>query len=392
MVSVISPELCVRCKGRLWCGLKKCPLLELKRASSPPNTTELYGAMTGTLFVGWKKYPEVNTLPLLSPEKDQHYDNPLLWRNMSIEEIAILRGKTGGGYTYRNVYSDPEETLDLVISKEPFYSEVYLKKPPRPRVKLSFSLPPYGYSAPMKSYRLAENPSVDRLAEKIFYDEIKAEEGVWKLYERGRTIYQIERYFSGGVFGEKKKYVPTRWAVTAVDSIIGDRLLDSVREYDIVDSVYLYYSNLFDNHFYILLLPGPWSFELIEAWAPKSFWSRGKEVILSDGEYGRKRKTYVKNVAGAYYASRLSVLEHLNKIKRQASVVVLREVREGYYMPLGVWQVRENVRNALQKEPAVFENVNSALEYAKLRLGMRISPEKWVAHSKLLSGRQTTIV
>jgi hypothetical protein len=39
----------------------------------------------------------------------------------------------------------------------------------------------------------------------------------------------------------------------------------------------------------------------------------------------------------------LAVGELLEKERRQAAVVVLREAHPGYIMPVGVWQVREIV-------------------------------------------------
>jgi len=37
----------------------------------------------------------------------------------------------------------------------------------------------------------------------------------------------------------------------------------------------------------------------------------------------------------------LAVCDQLVKERRQATVIVLREARPGYIMPVGVWQVRE---------------------------------------------------
>ena len=173
--------------------------------------------------------------------------------------------------------------------------------------------------------------------------------------------------------------------------MVSDYLLEGVYSYPLVDDVLLYFSNLYDNYFFVLFVPGPWSFELVEAWAPSSFWAAGRKIILSDREVGRSSKTYPKNVGGSYYATRLAVLEKLSEIKRQASVVVLREVREGYYAPLGVWQVRENVRTALRGKPFKFSSVSEALRFIKEELGGRVEPEEWKRHSWILRGRQTNL-
>ncbi|HDD05009.1 MAG TPA: hypothetical protein ENF51_00775, partial [Candidatus Aenigmarchaeota archaeon] len=105
----------------------------------------------------------------------------------------------------------------------------------------------------------------------------------------------------------------------------------------------------YGNYFTVLLLPNKWSFELFELWRPESFWWRGKEVKVNrdfEGFYGRKN--YAENTGGGYYAARLPVVEYLYEKRRQASVIVVRHITPDYYLPLGVWVVREGVRKALR--------------------------------------------
>jgi len=47
--------------------------------------------------------------------------------------------------------------------------------------------------------------------------------------------------------------------------------------------------------------------------------------------------TYAENCAGGYYAARLLILQYLNSIKRQASVIALRIETPTYWAALGVW-------------------------------------------------------
>ena len=69
-------------------------------------------------------------------------------------------------------------------------------------------------------------------------------------------------------------------------------------------------------------------------------------------------------------------------MKRQARVVVFREVYEGYAVPVGVWQVRENVRNAMKSDCEKFSTLKEALDYIRPRL--RIPLEEYVKRSKIL--------
>ena len=113
---------------------------------------------------------------------------------------------------------------------------------------------------------------------------------------------------------------------------------------------------------------------------------------MSDHETYAGRKTYADNVAGAYYSSRLALCEWLEKEHRQAGCIVFREIGKGYTVPLGVWQIRENVRNALSRKPISFSEMNLALEFIGSRLS--IPMQYWKKNSKLLdlNASQTRIM
>ncbi|UCE57906.1 MAG: hypothetical protein JSW19_01555, partial [Candidatus Bathyarchaeota archaeon] len=74
--------------------------------------------------------------------------------------------------------------------------------------------------------------------------------------------------------------------------------------------------------------------------------------------------------------------ELLAKERRQATVVVLREAHPGYIMPVGVWQVRENVRNAVRHVPLKYNTLEEAL--TRIAGQFQIPLEHWVERSKLL--------
>jgi hypothetical protein len=57
------------------------------------------------------------------------------------------------------------------------------------------------------------------------------------------------------------------------------------------------------------------------------------------------------------------VQEKLAQMKRKAAVVVFREVGKGYAIPLGVWQVRENMRKAVNNPYRRFDDLQLALRF-----------------------------
>ena len=379
MVSV-GGEICVKCKGRLWCGRKKCPILERIRLSREVEVPwEFVGKGTGFGLVGWKAYPKVRIAPLEQLDRVFYYDPPS-WTSLSLEEVVENRVRSVGAWVERKVEEarDPDyqviEIQDAVMSVKPVDLETSLaKRPSKPR--FDPVLEPVGPTAPAKSLSLASDPKIPRALYKVAEDEVRAEEGVMEVY-RKFDVYKASQMLALGLLGIEKRFVPTRWAITAVDSMVGERLRREVLKYPELDAFYLFHSSLFDNHFYIIFLPSPWMYEIIEVWG--ALWAKTR-VITQDYEM-RRRKRYAGNVGGSYYAARLAVLEKLKDMKRQAGVLILREVREGYYAPVGVWQVRENVRKALREKGEKFESLEEVLARIRLRTPL----QELLSRSKIL--------
>jgi hypothetical protein len=160
-------------------------------------------------------------------------------------------------------------------------------------------------------------------------------------------------------------------------------MVEYTKTYPVINEFRVYEHVQLDNRWIILLLPREWCYELIEAWYPNTIWNPvGREVaIFSDHEFYDGRKTYAE-IGGCYYAARLATNELLNKERKQAGVVVMREAHPGYIMPVGVWNVREAVRQAVKSKPTNFSSLNETLEYISKRLEIPI--KKWISVSNVL--------
>jgi hypothetical protein len=198
-------------------------------------------------------------------------------------------------------------------------------------------------------------------------------------------VSKIQKAFSVGAFGVEKnrRLVPTRWSITAVDDIISKSLMAKVKTYPEIGEYRVYESVYMDNVFEILMIPQRWSYESMEAWYPGTVWNpNGKSIaIYSDWEPNSGRTTYAA-IGGCYYSARLATCEQLAKEGRQATAIVLREARPGYIMPIGVWQVRENVRNAIRQRPYFFKSLAESLQFIGSRF--EIPMQRWILQSELL--------
>ncbi|MBN1159669.1 MAG: hypothetical protein JXA43_00335, partial [Candidatus Diapherotrites archaeon] len=275
---------------------------------------------------------------------------------------------------------------DVAMSKNPVTMDINLTDKPKYSLTFSPDTAPQGPTANLKFMELSENPHITTSVDKVHSDtDLKSKDAMLYLYRKGADIHKISNILSVGALGigANRKLVPTRWAITAADTQISQEFIDNVRAYNIISDFRVFHSMYLDNDFYVLLLPMTWSFEQIEVWNPGSIWQQGSEpVVAVDSELARNRKGYASEVTGAYYAARLAVAEYLDIEKTQAGAVVFREIGKEYMVPLGVWQIRENIRHAMKQKPMIFETLETAMKYISSK--SRINTEIYNKHSKLL--------
>ncbi len=389
---------CVVCKGgKFLCGKTRCPLLVRANyyLKTMPliNGLDVDGASPPSVFVGRIGYPYVYAGPMVPPvhEDTSLMDIPELWFGKSMDEIVGFRSMLVRGMhpvhvrRFEEAGRIMEQTRELALSVDSVDVELTLKKPPRRSLILDDDVQPFGPSAPVRDLQVG-NARWDHKIEKAFYDtDLKAVDAVRTLYGNNVLVSKIQRAFSVGAFGveQNRRLVPTRWSITAVDDILSKSLRAKVKTYPEINEYRVYESRYLDNIFEVLMLPQAWSYEAMEAWYPGTIWNPSGQNILiySDWEGYEGRTTYAE-IGGCYYAARLAVCELLEKERRQATVIVLREAHPGYIMPVGVWQVRENVRNAMRQTPWKFNTLDEAL--AHIASQFQIPLQRWIQNSKLV--------
>jgi hypothetical protein len=363
----------------------------LKANSAKLSLDSIDGSSPPSVFVGRYGYPKVRIGPMIPPLHGDTtiLDRTELWAGKSIEEIANYRLSLVRGTFSMNVHDTTgrylENMQELAMSERPAESEATFEKKPladielEKEVRLNAEAAPFGPAAPLKTFK-ASSLSADQRIEAAHYDtDLKASDAVMELYRRGVETSSIQRVLSVGMLGLKKnrRLVPTRWSISATDDTISSRL---VKENKTNPSIGLFevtqYSHL-ANYYSVILIPDDvWSFEMIESW----FTGSGQIATGSDYEDARGLDHY-PTIAGAYFAARLAVAEHLARRRRKAAALVLREIHPEYVMPLGVWQIREGVREALKKPAQKFETLDQALSFASA--GMSMSKHEFARKSRL---------
>jgi len=353
------------------------------------NAKDFTGTSPPGLFVGRAWYPKVY-VGILAPTQHQEnaemLDFPEKWyqQKASIEQILDYRGQLIYS-RFRSPVKNPkgklvEVTQELAMVKKPTDVEIQLKKNPQFKFTFNDWFAPIGNPAPVLEARLIENPVVERKVDYLVSDfDLKAQDAVVELYKGAIPVSRIQKIFSAGLLGLpiQRKFVPTRWSWTAIHDIIGEDLRKKIINYHELSEIRVFHSDYIGNHFEILLLPGTYQYELLECWNLDTLSSFGSDY---ESYWGRKK--YVEITGGAWYAARIGVLGYLEKIKRQAAVLIIREVRPEYFLPCGVWVIENAVKGALEKNYEKFDSLEEGFTSIQSRL--RISVERYVQKSKLL--------
>lgn len=387
---------CEVCKGNRLFYIRnssRCPVfqraMKLMDVEKAVAKTSFFGPSPPGVFLGSFGYPNVLAGPLVPAvvESDPSVlDAPERWLDKSMDQLlryrfALVRGKSRVRVQDAR---NPDRTLSLihemVMSEKPTDTELLLKKKPFVRINLLARSAPHGPSGTIERVSLAGNPVVPRPVEKIVGDtDLAAEGGVALLYRDGVSQQQITRVFSAGLLGagRNRRLVPTEWSITAVDDILAKGLRQRVLDHSRVGEFRLFGAQALGNNVQVLLFPSSWMYEGLEGWM-----TGHRPQVYADYELTSGRRDYPANLAGAYHAARLPILEYLDRERRQAGVIAFLEVCPDW-VPLGVWRFRELARRALSGPGWKGGSLDDALAEAWRRL--RIPAKEWLGADRLLA-------
>jgi DNA repair protein NreA len=354
------------------------------RFKSVKYPEKISGSSPPSVFIGSWNYPKVFVGPLI-PQlhgDTSMMDTPELWLNTKKQAADIMdfRFQLIRGKSAMSIFDlDKAQPLqEIALAKKSMNIEAEFTQSPR-GIFLNEDVQPFGPSGLLKTFSVG-NEKLNPLMEKAYYDtDLKARDAMLNLYDKGIVISSIQKALSVGAFGlgKSRKLVPTRWSITAVDDTLSKFLLDKVRHNTPISEYRVYEAESINNKFVVIMLPGPWRYESMEAFFPDIIGRRME--IYSDYEQYDGKKDYAL-IGGCYYSARLAIAEELDRKKEQAGAIVLREAYPGY-VPLGVWNVRENMRMAMASTPKRFESLEQTMWYVSTRL--RVPVKEWIGQSRL---------
>lgn len=369
---------------------------EFVNANSKRFTNKVIdGSSPPSLFVGEYGYPHVRVGPMVPPYHGDTsiLDNPELWLGKSLEEIVNYRINLLKGTMIHNVskISDRyiESLQDMALSKRAVDSTMTFEKTPSQYLnemvlsKSDLEEIPTVFSAPVSDFKIYSSTTDEKIEKKYYDGDLLASDAVVELYDNNVDITRIAKVLSIGMLGRKKnrKLVPTKWSITAADDIVSMNLLKKINDNSILDCYLVFDFNHLGNYYSIIFIPDDvWNFEMIESWID----TNGRVHIGSDYESGKNIDHY-PSIAGAYFAARLAAAEYLFKKRKKSSVLILREIHPEYFMSLGVWQIREGIRESLKWKGKKFETFDSALKYGVSKTSLSIN--EWIKNSSIMRNK-----
>lgn len=395
-------DLCPACRrnGRVYCPHKSILSLKAEMAREF-DKTDFFGPSPPNIFVGHHGYPMINWGPTVSLNESIP-DNPKFWYGWGFDAIVKarstqVRGKVNSkaflaskspGFHYQTRQSRMLcESQDSAMSYVPVDVETHFSKKPNLDVSFHSIQQPMGPSAPMESLSLAENPKIPKKVDSVVDEGLKSKQALIELMNTGYDEHYLTRLLTAGVLGQKsnRRLVPTRWGITAVDDTLAKEHIKKIRDMQQNNDFLIFQNEYLANRFTVVMLPGAFEYENFEAWIGDGYnFSISQEHEPHDG-----RKGYAFKQGGGYYAARIGVTEALaNKIKRQARVIVFREILPEYDLPVGCWQIRQSVREAMAKRPLVFgsreELLKELIPFLKLPLSEYIKQSTVLNQRKLV--------
>jgi len=368
-------RLCPECKGRGMCGLPRCPITSRFYESVRVKQSDSYMGASPSVFIGTKGYPRMQAGPLLVDDPD----TPPLWvrEGYSIEDIVGIRARTIRGAGETAIHLD--RIQEIALSASPLDVEVAFTRPVSFNLTFDGTLAPVGLHGDMKKVDVLENARTPRPVERAVADtDLKATDAVRTLYREGVDVYHITQLLTSGLLGVRRRAVPTRWGITAVDDMLGAALKETAGRLPPLEEFRVFSATIYGNQITCILAPGAWHYEMIEIWEGGSLWGGDGDTVVVDGE--RRKKHGYSPIAGAYYSARLAVLDYLNAIGRSARAIIIRKVSSAYWAPLGTWVIREAARAAMQTDPQVYPTIHEAAAAASICLGS----SEWKVYSNLM--------
>ena len=262
---------------------------------------------------------------------------------------------------------------------------MYFEKPVAFSLNFDGTVAPVGFSGPVKKMDVIGSARVERAVDRITSDtDVAATDAAVALMGSDVDVYQIAKLMTAGLLGKRRTFVPTRWAITAVDDTLSTSLKKEIARFPPIEEIRVFAGEIYGNRIVCILVPGDWKYEMIEIWGKQTLWAGDEEVIVQDREGMTKRRVF-PDLRSVLLCPACGL-----RISQKYPAVCpgdrgIRSVSSEYWAPLGTWVIREATRKAMANPPVPCPSLDAAVRQAAAAVGS----DTWVPHSTLIPELRT---
>ena len=163
-------------------------------------------------------------------------DHPPDWlgRNLGIEDIVGIRARTIRGKSPLQRFTG--NLQEIALSSRPLDVDVAFEKPVSFAMTFDGTVAPVGFSGAVRNLDVIGSALVGRVVDRITSDvDIRATDACVELSKGGSDVYEITKLMTAGLLGKRRHFVPTRWAITAVDDTLSTALKKEIARFPTLD-------------------------------------------------------------------------------------------------------------------------------------------------------------
>ncbi|MEM2143472.1 MAG: hypothetical protein QXQ81_09475, partial [Candidatus Thorarchaeota archaeon] len=304
------------------------------------------------------RFPEFLTGVLVSRQPSRHlaiYNYPDAWYGLSRESILAMR-RSLYSFTMKvdGVHMEPSDMVGvlqrLALAAEPVVLEADCEITEPQYVEYRQGALPTGPNVRASRIRLASDPEVSRVAEKIASKDLASAEAIWRLLSHEYSLDQVAQMLSVGLLGRhgRRRMVPTAGAYRTTINVFINHATLELADRPEVEEAGLFHARMPGEEFFVLLAPGPTRVDYLRAGL-----TRDGPVFSGQSDVG---------VPHAYDHVAFSALRGLISLGRRARVIVLHIHRQAVENALSPWTARVSVSHAIASGPIARGETSECLD------------------------------
>jgi hypothetical protein len=226
-----------------------------------------------------------------------------------------IRARTIRGSSGVSRYSD--NLQEIALSSRPVDVDIAFEKPVAFSLSFDGTVAPIGLSGSIRQMALTGSASIEPAVDRVTSDtDLGATGACVTLMQSDVDVYRIAKLMTSGLLGRNRHFVPTRWAITAVDDTLAVQMKKEIAAFPPLEEIRLFSAELFGSS--DRLHPCSRGLEIRNDREMGETYPLGgdQDIIVQDRE-GMKKKGY-SAISGAYYSARLAVCEYLTRVCRSA--------------------------------------------------------------------------